>query len=92
MTVSVEDIFSSKGRVKVLKLLAERGEMNISDITRRSNLNHTTTAMHLKRLCELGVVEEKNFGRIRIFRFRREDQRAWAIQSLFESFTKGVSQ
>ncbi len=90
--MSVEDIFSSKGRVKVLKVLAERGEMNISDITRRSSLNHTTTAMHLKRLCELGVVEEKNFGRIRIFRFRREDPRAWAIQSLFESFRKEVVQ
>jgi DNA-binding transcriptional ArsR family regulator len=92
MNVSAEDVFSSKGRVKVLKVLAERGEMNISDITRRSNLNHTTTAMHLKKLCELGVVEEKNFGRIRIFRFRREDPRAWAIQSLFESFKKEVSQ
>mgnify|MGYP003333421342 CR=1 FL=1 len=30
--MSVEDIFSSKGRVKVLKVLAERGEMNISEI------------------------------------------------------------
>jgi predicted transcriptional regulator len=90
--MSVEDMFSSKGRVKVLKVLAERGEMNISDITRRSNLNHTTTAMHLKKLCELGVVEEKNFGRIRIFRFRREDPRAWAIHSLFESFRKEVGQ
>ncbi len=88
----MEDIFSSKGRVKVLKILAERGEMNISEITRRSSLNHTTTAMHLKKLCELGVVEEKNFGRIRIFRFKREDPRAWAIQSLFESFRKGISQ
>jgi DNA-binding transcriptional ArsR family regulator len=90
MTVSVEDIFSSKGRVKILKVLAERGEMNISDITRRSSLNHTTTAMHLKRLCEFGIVEEKNFGRIRIFRFRREDPHAWAVQSLFESFKKGA--
>jgi predicted transcriptional regulator len=89
MTMSVENIFSSKGRVKVLKVLAERGEMNISEITRMSNLNHTTTAMHLKRLCELGMVEEKNFGRIRIFRFRREDPHAWAVQSLFESFKKG---
>jgi DNA-binding transcriptional ArsR family regulator len=88
MTLAVEDIFSSKGRVKVLKVLAERGEMNISEITRRTNLNHTTTAMHLERLCELGIVEEKNFGRIRIFRFRREDPHAWAVQSLFESFKK----
>ncbi len=90
--MSVEDIFSSKGRVKVLKVLAERGEMNISEITRRSNLNHTTTAAHLRRLCDLGIVEEKNFGRIRIFRFRREDPHAWAVQSLFEAFKKGMKQ
>jgi len=36
--MSVEDIFSSKGRVKVLKTLAEKGEMNISEITRRAGL------------------------------------------------------
>ena len=88
-SISVEEIFSSKGRVKVLKALAERGEMNISDITRRTSLNHTTTSAHLKRLCELGIVEEKRFGRIRIFRFKREDPRGWAIQTLFESFKKG---
>ena len=87
--MSVEEIFSSKGRVKVLKSLAERGETNISDITRRTCLNHTTTSVHLGKLCELGIVEEKRFGRIRIFRFKKEDPRAWAIQNLFESFRKG---
>jgi len=87
--LSVEEIFSSKGRVKVLKSLAERGEMNISEITRKTSLNHTTTSAHLRRLCDLGIVEEKRFGRIRIFRFKKEDPRAWAIQTLFESFKKG---
>ena len=86
--MSVEEIFSSKGRVKVLKTLAEKGEMNISEITRRANLNHTTTAAHLHKLCVLGLIEEKRFGRIRIFRFKKEDPRCWAIQTLFESFAK----
>jgi DNA-binding transcriptional ArsR family regulator len=84
----VEEIFSSKGRVKVLKALADKGEMNISEITRRTSLNHTTTAVHLKRLCDLGIIEEKRFGRIRIFRFKKEDPRGWAIQTLFESFAR----
>lgn len=88
--MSVEEIFSSKGRVKVLKVLAEKGEMNISEITRKAALNHTTAAAHLRKLCDLGIVEEKRFGRIRIFRFRKEDSRGWAIQSLFESFSKRV--
>ena len=86
--MSVEEIFSSKGRVKVLKALADKGEMNISEITRRTSLNHTTTAGHLKMLCDLGIIEEKRFGRIRIFRFKKEDPRGWAIQTLFESFAK----
>ncbi len=81
---------SSKGRIKVLKVLAERGELNISEITRRANLNHATTSSHLKRLCELGIVEEKRFGRIRIFRLKKEDPRAWAIQTLFDSFKRGI--
>ena len=88
--MSLEEILSSKGRIKVLKVLAERGELNISDITRRANLNHATTSSHLKRLCELGIVEEKRFGRIRIFRLKREDPRAWAIQKLFDSFKRGI--
>jgi len=54
--LSVEEIFSSKGRVKVLKSLAERGEMNISEITHKTNLNHTTTSAHLRRLCDLCIV------------------------------------
>ncbi|MBC7113053.1 MAG: winged helix-turn-helix transcriptional regulator [Candidatus Methanomethyliales bacterium] len=88
--MSLEEILSSKGRIKVLKVLAERGELNISEITRRANLNHATTSSHLKRLCELGIVEEKRFGRIRIFRLKKEDPRAWAIQTLFDSFKRGI--
>ncbi len=86
--MSVEEIFSSKGRVKVLKALSDKGEMNITEITRRTNLNHATTSEHLSSLCVLGIVEEKRFGRIRIFRFKKEDPRGWAIQTLFESFAK----
>ncbi|MGC8936372.1 MAG: ArsR/SmtB family transcription factor [Candidatus Methanomethylicaceae archaeon] len=88
--MSLEDILSSKGRIKVLKVLAEKGELNISDITRRANLNHATASSHLRSLCELGIVEEKRFGRIRIFRLKREDPRAWAIQTLFDSFRRSV--
>lgn len=86
--MSVEDVFSSKGRVKVLKALAESGEMNISGITRKTKLNHTTTSAHLEELCRMGIIEEKRFGRVRIFRFKKDDPRGWAIRTLFDSFTK----
>ncbi len=84
----IEEIFSSKGKVKILKILALEGELNISEIARRAELNHSSTLAHLKSLESIGIVEEKTFGRIRIFRFKEEDPRAKAIKQLFEAFIK----
>lgn len=87
--MEVEEVFSSKGRVKILKLLAKRSELNISEITRRAALNHSTTLNHLEWLKNAGLVEEKKFGRIRIYRFKLENPKAKAIQALFEAFDGG---
>ena len=84
--MEVEEVFSSKGRVKILKLLAKKSELNISEITRRASLNHATTLSHLEWLKNAGLIEEKRFGRIRIYRFRLENPKAKAIQTLFEAF------
>ena len=37
--VALEDVFSSKGRVRILKLLAELGELNVSAISRNINFH-----------------------------------------------------
>ncbi|MCD6509120.1 MAG: ArsR family transcriptional regulator [Thermoprotei archaeon] len=86
--VKIEDIFSSKGRVKILKILALKGELNISEIARRAELNHSSTLAHLEQLKDMGIIEEKTFGRIRIFRFREEDPKAKIIKQLFEAFNR----
>jgi len=80
--MSVEEVFSSRGRVKILKILVEIGELNISEIARRSGLNYVTTNRHLQVLEESGLVKHKNFGRIRIFRFNEENRRARMIKEL----------
>ncbi|RLF23473.1 MAG: ArsR family transcriptional regulator [Thermoprotei archaeon] len=82
----VEEVLSSKGRIRILRILAEKGELNISEIARRAELNHSATLAHLESLKRAGLVEEKNFGRIRIFRFREEDPRAKALKELFKVF------
>jgi len=73
------EIFYSRGRINVLRVLTEKGELNIFDIALRAGLNNAAALPHLKRLCELGKVHEKRFGRIRIFHFKKDDPRAWAI-------------
>ena len=84
--MSIETVFSSKGRVKILKILVEIGELNISEIARRARLNYTTTNQHLQILETSGIVRHKNFGRIRIFRFNNENPRAKSIKELIEEW------
>lgn len=82
----IEDIFSSRGRAKILRILAEIGELNISEIARRAGLNYTTTNQHLQALESFGLIRHKRFGRIRIFRFNEGNPRADMIKKLIESF------
>ncbi|MHA1906471.1 MAG: ArsR/SmtB family transcription factor [Candidatus Thorarchaeota archaeon] len=82
--ISIEDLFSSRGRIKVLKELAESNELNISEICRRVSLNHSTTKSHLRVLVDSGLVEEKSFGRIKIYRYRIEDLRARSLKNFLE--------
>jgi len=88
--MSIETVFSSKGRVKILKILVEIGELNISEIARRAKLNYTTTNQHLQILETSGIVRHKNFGRIRIFRFNNDNPRAKSIKELIEEWDSKV--
>ena len=80
----VEDIFSSRGRVRILRILSEIGELNISEIARRARLNYTTTNEHLQVLERAGLIMHKSFGRIRIYRFNETNAKAKAIKDLME--------
>ena len=48
--------------------MLESGELNISEITRRSGLSHSAATRHLEFLTNSGILTEKRFNRIRIFR------------------------
>ncbi|NHK32004.1 MAG: winged helix-turn-helix transcriptional regulator [Asgard group archaeon] len=80
----IEEVLSSKGRILILKTLAEMEELNISAIARVTNLNHSTTTQHLEFLTKAGLVQEKKFGRIKIFRYRSENIKARSLKKLFE--------
>ena len=67
-TPEIERLFSSYGRTKVLTIMLDSGELNISEITRRSGLSHSSAAKHLEFLVDAGLITEKKFNRIRIFK------------------------
>lgn len=81
---AIEEVLSSKGRIVILKTLAEMEELNISAIARVANLNHSTATQHLKFLTKAGLVQEKRFGRIKIFRYCTENMKARSLKKLFE--------
>jgi DNA-binding transcriptional ArsR family regulator len=79
--VPVEEILSSKGRIRIIRMLLKNGELNVSKIVRLSRLNHNSVVHHLDLLKRAGLVHEKDFGRIRIYRIRNENLIVKAMKS-----------
>jgi CRISPR locus-related DNA-binding protein len=84
--MDIEDVFSSKLRVKILKMLGEVGELNVSEIARRLGVNYNMTSRHLKVLEDEGIVQHKVFGRIRLYRLNEHSPKAVAVQSLMDAW------
>lgn len=82
--MNVEDVFSSRLRMKILRILVQVGELNGSEIARRLNVNYVTTSKHLKALENEGILVHKVFGRIRLYRLNERSPKARAVQALIE--------
>ena len=82
--MDIEEVFSSKPRMKILRLIARLGALNVSDIARRIKLNYTTTNEHLKLLEAEGILQQRVYGRIRMYRFNDQSPKAIAVQNLIE--------
>jgi predicted ArsR family transcriptional regulator len=86
--MNIEEVFSSKLRVRILKVILQIGELNVSDIARRLGVNYTSADKHLEILEREGIVQHKQFGRIRIYRLSPVSAKAKAVQALFEVWQK----
>ena len=81
-----EEVFSSKPRMKILKVIARLGSLNVSDIARRININYSVTDEHLKVLEAEGILQQRVYGRIRMYRFNEGSAKAKAVQNLIEAW------
>jgi DNA-binding IclR family transcriptional regulator len=77
----VENVLGSKARLKVLKALALNSELSITQIIKKTKLNHKNVIKHLNHLITLNLVQEKRFGRIKIFRYRFENLKAKSLKN-----------
>jgi len=84
----LDRILSSAGRIRILQLLSHNGEDNLTDIARKTSQSYTATARHLEHLVETGVIQEKNYGRVRIFRLRIEVERVRRLRELITEWER----
>jgi len=83
-----EEVFSSKPRMKILKIISRLGSLNVSDIARRIHLNYTTTNQHLILLENEKILQQRVYGRIRMYRFMENSPKAVAVQKLIDIWEK----
>jgi DNA-binding transcriptional ArsR family regulator len=82
--MNVEDVFSSRLRIEILKILLNVGELNVSEIARRLRINYVSANKHLKILEDEGILRRKTFGRIRLYRVNEQSPKTKALQNLID--------
>lgn len=83
--MELEEVFSSKPRMKILRLIYTLGSLNVSDIARRIKMNYASTAEHLEVLEAAGILQERLYGRVRMYRFN-DSAKAKAVAGLIEAW------
>ncbi len=86
---SLEEILSSTGRIRVLTLLCKVEELHLTEIAKRTNQSYSATDRHLRALEDAGVVEERDYGRVRIFRLRLDNPKVRSLRSLVLNWDHG---
>lgn len=86
--MDIEDVFSSRLRMKILRILTRMGELNVSEMARRLRVNYGTANKHLLVLEDEGLLQHKMFGRVRLYRISEHSLRAKAVEALIELWEK----
>lgn len=86
MSTQLDEVFSSKARVKVLKVILEKGEVNINQIIKETKLNYKTVCKHINYLINSGLVEEIRVGKLRLVRPNWLNPKTRKLEEFFNSF------
>jgi DNA-binding transcriptional ArsR family regulator len=85
---SLERVLSSSGRIRILTLLSEVEELHITEIAKRTEQSYSATERHLDDLSEAGIVQERDYGRVRVFRLNHANNWARIVQEMILKWNK----
>lgn len=80
----LEKLFYTRATVRVLEVMLRKGELNVSELVKLTALSHDSVIRGAGTLCELGVIREKRFGRIRIYQLVSDSKIVRAVRNLEE--------
>ena len=86
---SLARVLSSSGRIKILTVLSNVGELHLSEIARKTDQSYSATDRHLEELSEASIVEEHDYGRVRMFKLNLENPRAKILRQLILEWDEG---
>jgi DNA-binding transcriptional ArsR family regulator len=78
----LDRILSSSGRIRILTLLSQVEQLHLTEIAKRTDQSYSATERHLGDLSQAGMVEERDYGRVRVFKLNLTNERAKLLQEL----------
>jgi predicted transcriptional regulator len=84
--MSLEEVLCSKCSIKIVKILLQYSQLNLSEITQAIGTNHKIASMHLGKLVSAGVLLEKRYGKTRLYRFNEQSAKARAVLNLLQAW------
>ena len=81
-STSLDKVLSSSGRIRILTLLSEVEQLHLTEIAKRTDQSYSATERHLDDLSKAGIVEERDYGRVRVFKLNLTNDRAKLLQDL----------
>ncbi len=81
-TPPLERVLSSSGRIRILTILSEIEELHLTEIAKRTEQSYSATERHLEDLAQASIIQERDYGRVRIFKLNLENPRATMLRDL----------
>jgi len=85
----LDKILTSSGRIRILTLLSQVEELHLTEIAKRTDQSYSSTERHLRDLTIASVVEEHDYGRIRIFKLKLDNPRVKMLRELVLAWDHG---
>jgi predicted transcriptional regulator len=73
--MDLETVLASACRRRILKVLSRAGRVNVMTLVRKVNSTYSQVNPNLRILAEEGIVIDEHFGRMRVIRLNKENQK-----------------